>query len=80
MKTLKVYSTPTCPYCRRLKQLLDEEGIKYQDIDVSDPGKREAMAERSGSMGVPQVEIGGKIITDYDTEEDLVDEILEIVG
>ena len=29
-----MYSTPWCGYCRRLKVQLDQEGIRYSEIDV----------------------------------------------
>ncbi len=32
---VKVYSTPTCAYCFTLKEYLKENGIKFEDIDVS---------------------------------------------
>ena len=41
-KELKVYSTPTCPWCRRVKQFLEDNGIKYKDFNVpEDPAARE---------------------------------------
>lgn len=62
-----VYSTPTCPYCHMVKQFLDEKGIVYQDVDVSaDSEKAQEMIDKSGQMGVPVVDIGGKIIVGFD--------------
>lgn len=69
MANVKVYSTPTCPYCVRAKQFLKDNNISYQDYDV---GKDEAMAgemiEKSGQMGVPVLDIDGKIIVGFDKE------------
>ena len=31
---VKIYSTPTCPWCDRTKTFLKEHGIKYNDINV----------------------------------------------
>ena len=77
---IRIYTSNTCPYCVRLKQLLDEANIQYDEVDVSDSEDRQQMAEKSGAMGIPQVEFvaGDKeTITDYDTEEDVVAEVQE---
>ena len=35
MEEIKIYTTPTCIYCHALMEWLDEQGIKYQEIDAS---------------------------------------------
>ena len=32
MADVKVYSTPTCPYCIRAKQFLKDNKVKFEDI------------------------------------------------
>lgn len=67
MTKIKVYSTPTCPYCKMTKEFLKEKGVEFEDIDVS--VNREAameMVEKSGQMAVPQIEINGKFIIGFD--------------
>jgi glutaredoxin 3 len=67
--SVTVYSTPTCPYCVRVKQFLKENNISYLDFDVSaDQQKAQEMIDKSGQMGVPVVEIDGKIIVGFDKE------------
>lgn len=69
MAGIKVYSTPICPHCVMLKDFLKERGIEFEDIDVSrDQEKAREMVEKSGQMGVPVVEINGKIIVGFDRE------------
>ena len=42
-----VYSTPTCPYCVKVKEFLKEHHVKYMEIDVaSDRAKAEEMIGR----------------------------------
>ena len=66
---IKVYSTPTCPYCRKTKEYLKEKNIEFQDIDVSESRENaKEMIEKSGQMGVPVIEINGKIIVGFDKE------------
>jgi len=49
-----------------LKDYLKKKGIKFQDIDVSaDHQAAEDMIEKSGQMGVPQIEIGDAIIVGF---------------
>ena len=66
-KKVKIYSTPTCPYCIRAKQFLKDQGITFEDVDVS--SNREAgeeIIQKSGQMGVPVLDIDGEIIVGFD--------------
>ncbi|MCP0914905.1 MULTISPECIES: glutaredoxin 3 [Legionella] len=55
MKAL-IYTTATCPYCVRAKQLLQAKGIPYTEIRVDlDDAERENMIARSGRRTVPQI-------------------------
>jgi glutaredoxin-like YruB-family protein len=67
MKAVKVYSTPTCPWCKKTKKFLEDNGIAYQDLNVaSDRAARDEMVRKSGQMGVPVIEIDGDIVVGYD--------------
>jgi len=66
-KEVKVYSTPTCPWCKRTKKLLEDNGIAYQDFNVgADRVAREEMVHKTGQMGVPVIEIDGDIVVGFD--------------
>jgi len=68
-KKVTIYSTPTCPYCIRTKKFLEDNNIAFENIDVSsDPGKSEEMVKKSGQMGVPVLDIDGKIIVGFDKD------------
>jgi len=70
MPKIRVFSTPTCPYCVTLKEYLKEKGFEFEDIDVSQDQKTlDEMVEKSGQMGVPVVEIDGQIIIGFDKEK-----------
>ena len=67
---MKLFSTPTCPYCVTLKEFLKENKIELEEIDVSkDEAGREEMIKKSGQMGVPVVEIEGEIVVGFDREK-----------
>jgi len=69
MGEVRLYSTPTCPYCRMAKDFLTEEGIEVNVIDVSEDEKAaQEMVERSGQMGVPVMEVENVIIVGFDRE------------
>jgi len=67
---IKVYSTSSCPWCIKVKEFLKEKNIKFEDIDVGANQKAaEEMIDKSGQMGVPVIDINGKIIVGFDKEE-----------
>jgi len=69
-KQITVYSTASCPWCVRVKQFLKENNIEFTDIDVSvDQQAAELMIQKSGQMGVPVLDIEGKIIVGFDKEK-----------
>lgn len=64
---VKIYSTSTCPWCVKAKEFFKEKGIEFEDINVAE--NKEAakeMMEKSGQMGVPVIDINGKIIVGFD--------------
>ena len=69
-KEVKVYSTPTCPYCKMTKKFLEESKIEYKDLNVADDeAAREEMISRSGQMGVPVIDVGGELIVGFDRSQ-----------
>ncbi|NJM50567.1 MAG: glutaredoxin 3 [Sphingomonadales bacterium] len=67
-KIIEIYTTFTCPYCSRAKQLLQTKGAAYTEYDVTmDQAKRAEMAHRApGARTVPQIFIGGVSIGGFD--------------
>jgi glutaredoxin 3 len=63
-----LYTTSWCGWCRRTRQLFNDKGVAFTDIDVEQvPGAREEMRTRSGGRNtVPQVFIGGRHLGGYD--------------
>lgn len=65
--TVKVYSTPSCPWCAKVKEYLKENKIAFKTIDVAaDQKAAQEMIKKSGQTGVPVVEINGEIIVGFD--------------
>lgn len=66
-KNITIYSTPSCPYCHQVKDYLKEKKIAFTDFDVAaDSAKAQEMIDKSGQMGVPVLDIEGKIIVGFD--------------
>ena len=66
---VKIYSTPTCPWCKTAKEFLKENKISFKDIDISKDRKAaEEMIKKSGQMGVPVIDVNGKIIVGFDQD------------
>ena len=66
MKTVTIYSTPTCHYCHMAKEFFDANGVQYTDHNVAeDQSKREEMVELTGQMGVPVIKIDDQIMVGF---------------
>ncbi len=69
-KNITVYSTPTCVYCKLAKDYFTSKGLSYSEFNVAeDDAKREEMVEKSGQLGVPVIDIDGKIFVGFNKSE-----------
>jgi glutaredoxin 3 len=60
MKTVRMYTTPICPYCVRAKSLLKKKGVEVEEIDIymSNEARQEMQSNTGGARTVPQIFIG----------------------
>ena len=68
MKTVKMYTTGVCPYCKMAKKLLSEKGVAAVDeirIDQK-PEARDEMMKITGQRTVPQIFIGDTHVGGFD--------------
>ena len=62
-----IYTTPTCSYCTMAKNWFKENGIRYTEYNVArDMRKADEMVKKSGQMGVPVLDVNGRIIVGFD--------------
>lgn len=67
MKTVTIYSTSWCTYCNAAKRFLDQKGVPWQDIDLTDDDAgRTALVEKTGRRTVPQIFVGDVHVGGYD--------------
>ena len=70
MASVTIYTSPTCGWCKKTKAFLKEKGVKFKEIDVTTNEKgRDAAIEKSGQMGVPVIDIDGKILVGFNPVE-----------
>lgn len=68
MKSIEIYTSPTCGYCHAAKRLLMQKGASYSEIDIRlEPERRQEMLQRAnGRYTVPQIFIGDIHVGGFD--------------
>lgn len=65
-----IYTTPTCGYCRVAKDYFRANRVPFTEYDVSaDQRRAEEMVRKSGQMGVPVIDVHGKVIVGFNRNE-----------
>lgn len=77
---ITIYSTPTCPWCHKVKDFLAEHDVSFTDVNVAeDREQAKYMIDKTGQMGVPVtiiVDDGNEhIVLGYDEKQ-----LREIIG
>jgi glutaredoxin 3 len=67
MPVVKMYSTPSCIWCRRVEEYFKNKGVQFEHLDVSsDRAALKDMIEKSGQMGVPVITVDNEVIVGFD--------------
>ncbi len=72
---VKVYALSTCPWCKKVKKLLDDQNVQYDVIDVDlapEKEQKEALAEvekLTGKRAFPVTVINEQVIQGFKQEE-----------
>ena len=61
-----IFAKPGCPHCARAKSVLEENGVKYDEITLGGNIKSSTLRGVTGAGTWPQVFIGGKLIGSAD--------------
>ena len=68
--TVVVFTTPTCSWCRVVKQHLKKHNIRFKEIDVSkDERAARDMVRRTGQQGVPVTLIQNRPIVGFNKQQ-----------
>ena len=66
MKNVTIYSTPTCHFCHMAKDFFAANNVTFTDKNAAaDPIARKEAIAKSGQMGVPVIDIDGKIVVGF---------------
>ncbi|EJO5347829.1 glutathione S-transferase N-terminal domain-containing protein [Clostridium botulinum] len=64
---IKVYTAEGCSWCSKVKKYLQTKSIDFEEYNIGkDVKAREEMVQKSNQMGVPVLDIDGKIIIGFD--------------
>ncbi len=76
MTDIEVFTTPTCPYCTKIKEWLDENDYNYKEHNVAEnKEKAKEMVQKTGQKGVPQIFIGEQTVLGF--QPDKVEKAIE---
>ena len=74
-----VFTTPTCSWCRVVKQHLKKHKIRFKEVDISkDERAAKDMVRRTGQQGVPVTLIENRPVVGFKKEE--INRLLKIKG
>lgn len=67
MNTVKIYTTSSCPYCIRAKIFMDNKGIEYEEVNLTNsPEKRTELSEKYNWRTVPMILINDQLVGGFD--------------
>jgi len=73
---VKIYTNPTCSWCKKAKEWMKKNKISFQELDVIESDVyRDELIEKSHQMAVPVIDIEGQIIVGFD--EKRLEELLK---
>ena len=67
---VKIYTTPTCVYCKMAKEYFKKNDIEFEEFNVAEDEKaREEMINKSHQLGVPVIEVDNEIFVGFNRAE-----------
>lgn len=66
-KKVIVYSADWCAFCHAAKEYLEKKGVPFEERNVEEKMEyAQEAVQKSGQMGIPVLDIGGKVIIGFD--------------
>ena len=70
MSAVTIYTTQTCGFCHMAKSYFQSNDVEYEEKDVTNDAElQKEMIEKSNQMGVPVIDINGKIVIGFNRPE-----------
>lgn len=81
-KNVILYTMEHCPACKELKEKLDHLNINYENVEMEGNQKMwDWLKENNGKDYVPQANVEGKLLSDFNEVNDLVGMVIsEIIN
>lgn len=67
MRELKLYALEGCPYCARVKKVIEEKNIDVEILDIEIKENSDALIAVGGKESVPMLSIDGEAM--YGTDK-----------
>ena len=69
-RNVRLFVKPWCCWCQEAEEWLDERGIRYEVLNVfTNSTARAEMRELSGQTKAPVIDVDGKVLADFDTDQ-----------
>ncbi len=63
---ITVYTSPTCPWCTKVKSYLNDKGVAFQEVDVAaDEFAAQKLFDLTGQMSVPVITKGSDVVVGF---------------
>ena len=81
-KNVTLYTMDHCPACKQLKEKLDHLNIYYENVEMDgNDDMWKWLKENGGQDYVPQANVEGKLLSDFNEINDLIGMIIsEMIG
>lgn len=67
---ITLYTTPSCSFCHKARDFFRKNQVRFTEYNIArDQRRADEMVRKSGQMGVPVIDINGKIIVGFNQPE-----------
>jgi glutaredoxin-like YruB-family protein len=71
-----IYTTSSCHACKEAKSFFHAKGVEFEEVNVeNDRDMQQELAEMSGQLAVPVIDINGKLVIGFDKRR-----LVELLG
>ena len=66
---ITLYTTRSCPNCRKAKHYLQQRGLRFQELDVKHSPRAQKEFARLGGRGVPLIMVGDQQFSGFNPQQ-----------
>ncbi|HOL44216.1 MAG TPA: glutaredoxin family protein [Methanothrix sp.] len=69
---IRIYTLKKCPMCEMLKRYMNDNGVTYEEVDMSTPdAQAELLTNGVFALSAPVLQVGDRFYKTYDLFDDL---------